>query len=503
MLRTGAGKWRNGRRSRLKSGRGNSCGFDSHLPYHEVLPNSARPPLKDTREGRATPMEQPASASPPNPIDNVIFRRAVDAVIWGMPIVSFDALRQAYFRDAKAAYNDIIWWPKCSGWKNQTLTANTSLRYIFAFANTHRDGPVVVDIPPAVDRASFYGTIEDAWQEPLIDVGVDGKGGKYLILPPGHAGDIPSGYTPVPAKTFNTFIGIRSIVATMSEDDVGTGDALVSRIRVYPLKEASNPQAQRFVDMTDILYNGLVKYDASIYASLARMLNEEPVQSRDLQMMGMLLPLGIENGVEFKPDAATAEILASASAAAQAWLVSKLPTFVTPWWPRSNWCIPVAPIAVKSAFTWEAPNYFDVDSRGIAFSTFFAPPAKLGGGSFYLGTYRDDGGALLNGTVAYRLHVPANVPVGEFWAVTVYSVETSSFFKNSTRLTVGSLDKGLKKNGDGSVDVYFGSTPPTGQESNWLYTPEGEPWTPWFRFYGPEKALFDKSWTMPDIERIK
>jgi hypothetical protein len=70
-------------------------------------------------------------------------RRAVDAVIWGMPIVSFDAMRQAYFRDGKASYGDIIWWPKGNAWKNQSLTPNTSLRYLYIFLNTRDTGPVV------------------------------------------------------------------------------------------------------------------------------------------------------------------------------------------------------------------------------------------------------------------------------------------------------------------------------------------------------------------------
>src|SRR6266850_8064457 len=95
-----------------------------------------------------------------------VYRRAVDAAIWGMPLASEDAMRQAYFRDAKAKYNDIIWWPKGSGWKNQSLTVNTSVRYMYFFCNTREDGPVVVDLPPAVARASFYGTIEDAWFMP-------------------------------------------------------------------------------------------------------------------------------------------------------------------------------------------------------------------------------------------------------------------------------------------------------------------------------------------------
>ena len=75
--------------------------------------------------------------------------------------------------------------------------------------------------------------------------------------------------------------------------------------------------------MTDVMYNGLVTYDETFFTSLARMLNEETVQPRDLQMMGMLLPLGIEKGKEFKPDAATVAQLKSAATEAHAWLMEK------------------------------------------------------------------------------------------------------------------------------------------------------------------------------------
>jgi hypothetical protein len=63
------------------------------------------------------------------------------------------------------------------------------------------------------------------------------------------------------------------------------------------------------------------------------MLNEEPAQSQDLQMMGMLLPLGIEKGKDFKPDVAPVARLNSAAAEAHAWLLAQIPTFVTDWWP--------------------------------------------------------------------------------------------------------------------------------------------------------------------------
>ena len=123
-----------------------------------------------------------------------------------------------------------------------------------------------------------------------------------LVLPPDYTGEVPSGYIPVHSKTYNTFPGIRSILAGNSEEDERNGDALVKQIKTYPLAKAGNPPAQRLVDMTDTMYDGLVHYDESFFTSLARMLNEEPVQSQDLQMMGMLLPLGIEKGKDFKPD---------------------------------------------------------------------------------------------------------------------------------------------------------------------------------------------------------
>jgi len=361
---------------------------------------------------------------------------------------------------------------------------------------------VVVELPPAVPGASFYGTIEDAWYVPLTDIGFEGKGGKYLVLPPDFKGEVPSGYTPVRPATHNTMTLLRSILASDAEKDVQAGNALVQQVKVYALSKAANPPAQRLLDMTEVMYNGLVRYDETFFTSLSRALNEETVQPRDLQMMGMLLPLGIEKGKEFKPGAATLPLLKAAAREAHAWLMNKSATDMTPWWPDSQWGVPSPPITMPTEFKWQVANYFDVDSRAIALSQYFAPTAKLGTGSFYFGTFHDSKGNPLQGGSAYRLHVPANVPVREFWSVTVYSLETSSFFLNSTRLTLGSLDKDLRKNADGSVYIYFGPKPPAGQASNWLFTPAGQKWFPWFRVYGPEKAILDKSWKLPDIERV-
>src|SRR5271166_5227575 len=185
---------------------------------------------------------QSAAAQNPTPLSSqelasrTLYRRAVDAVIWGVPVVSLDMMRQAYLRDGKAEYNDVIWWPKGATWKNQSLATNTIVRYIYFFSNTKKDGPVVFELPPAVPGvAGFYGTIMDAWQVPLTDVGVAGKGGKYLLLAPDYKGEVPSGYIPMRLKTYNSYTLIRSILASNSEEDVRKGDALVNKIKVYPL----------------------------------------------------------------------------------------------------------------------------------------------------------------------------------------------------------------------------------------------------------------------------
>ena len=430
-------------------------------------------------------------------------RRAVDAVIWGVPIVSLDMMRQAYFRDGKAQYNDIIWWPKGATWKNQSLATNTIVRYVYFFSNTKKSGPVVFELPPAVSgSAGFYGTIMDSWQVPLTDVGVGGKGGKYLLLPPDFKGVVPTGYIPLRLKTYNSYTLIRSILASDSEEVVRTGDALVKKIKVYPLSKAAQPPQQNFIDMTGVLYEPAGPYSYDFYVSLARMLNEEPAQTKDMQMLGMLLPLGIEKGKTFDPDSGTRTVLNSAASEAHAWLLDGIGRVAAPWWPREHWAIPSAPIGVKTTFLWQVPEYFDVDGRGITLADWFGPVSKLGGSSFYLATYFDSNGSPLQGANSYRLHVSANVPVKEFWSITVYDMATSALFRNADRLVVSSTDKGVQKNPDGSVDVYFGPKAPAGKEANWVYAAEGKNWFPWFRFYGPEKAAEDKSWRMPDIEKV-
>jgi hypothetical protein len=435
--------------------------------------------------------------------ERTLRRRAVEAAIWGMPIVAFDAIRQAYLRDAGANYNDIVYLSKPADWRFQITTPNASSYYVLLCFNT-KDGPVVLDLPPAVG-AGLFGSMNDAWQAPQADIGPEGedrgRGGKYLLLPPGYSEAVPAGYLPVRFNTYNGYSGLRAIPATSAPEDVAKALDLVKRTRVYPLARAGDPPRQRHIDMAGKLFDGIPRFDDGFYDSLARMVNEEPVQVRDWVAMGQLRSLGIEKGKAFEPDAAVREILKQGIAEALAGFMRSVVVGES-FWPGVHWIVPGESVAPKTAFSFETGDRLEIDARGVLFFLGCAPPKKLGAATFYLLGARDAKALPLEGGKTYRLHVPPEVPARQFWAVTVYDLESAGFIRDAPCVEFNSYARDAPRNADGSVDVLFGPTAPAGREANWIYTAPGKPWISLFRFYGPERALFEKTWVLPSIEEI-
>lgn len=435
--------------------------------------------------------------------ERTLYRRAVEAAIWGMPIVSVDAMRQAFFRDAGAKYNDIVYWSKPADWRFQITTPNASSYYVY-FHIYMKDGPVVLELPPAIG-AGVFGSLLDAWQAPQADVGPagddQGRGGKYLLLPPGYKQTVPAEYIPVRFETYNGYSFLRAIPASSAYEDVAKTLDLVKKIRLYPFAQLINPPLQRHIDMAGKLFDGIVRFDESFYASLARMVNEEPVLTHDLVALGQLRSLGIEKQREFKPQAATREILQKAVIEAQANLRQAV-SVGEGFWPGSHWIIPGGGIGPKTGFSFQTAERLEIDERGMLFFLGCAPPKKLGAATFYVFGMHDANDEPLQGSSNYRLRIPPNVPVKQFWAVTVYDLETAAFIHESPRIELNSYDQKVQKNMDGSIDVFFGANAPAGKEDNWIYTAPGRQWFSAFRFYGPEKAVFEKSWILPDIEKV-
>ena len=435
--------------------------------------------------------------------NRTVERRAVEAAIWGMPLVNTDAMRQAYFRDVGANYNDICYFSTPADWHFQVTTPNASTNYVYFNFNL-KGGPVVIEIPAAVG-AGLLGSMIDAWDEPMADIGPagddEGKGGKYLLLQPDFKGEPPPGFFALRYPTYNGYALYRAIMAGSTAADLTASLALVKKLRVYPFAQQANPPEQRFIDIYGKTFDGIADFDERFFESLNRMVQEEPVQTRDLVAMGMLKSIGIEKGKEFKPDAAMQRILKAGAQEAQAKFIEELTSYSQPWWPDRRWSPPDTK-GVKTGFTYQTADALDVDSRGWANFAAFALPKKTGKSLVYLFTFRDGRSERLSGEHTYTVRIPANVPAKQYWSMIVYDVHTAAVIREAPVITLDSYNQAMKRNADGSVDIYFGPKAPAGKETNWIYTAMGKAFFPAMRFYDPDKPLFEKTWKLPDIEKI-
>jgi len=437
--------------------------------------------------------------------ERMLHRRAIEAVIWGMPAVNYDLMYQAAVRVAKGDFNQVIYWSRLPDWKIQTLAPNPDSIYLMPFINTKVVGPMVLEIPPA-EEGSITGTVMDVWQCALEDVGpagVDkGQGGKYLILPPGYKDKEPDGYIALPSDTYEGYALLRSIPRSGSEPDVAKAVAYGKRIKLYPLSDAATPPATTFVDVVDVVYDSTIAYDLRFFESLHRIVQAEPWLERDKAMIDRLTSIGIEKGKPFSPDPRTRDVLNDAAGEAHAWLVARYEaSFSSPYYEGGRWALPGSRELLDGQATFFAkPDVYPVDARGVTFSYAYFTPKHLGAGSSYLLTIADKDGQLLDGGATYRLVVPANAPVRQYWSATVYDRATHAPIRNARWPSRSSQTPGLHENPEGSVDIYFGPEAPDGKESNWVPTSTDGGFEVLFRFYGPEKPLFDKTWRLPDIE---
>ncbi len=148
------------------------------------------------------------------------------------------------------------------------------------------------------------------------------------------------------------------------------------------------------------------------------------------------------------------------------------------------------------------PNKYPVDARGFTYTFAFIGLKRLGTGQFYLVSLRDKDGNPFDGGKTYRLTVPANPPVEQYWSLTAYDRETHALIRNMPRASRSSQIPEMQKNADGSVDVYLGPAAPVGKESNWVPTDPKRGFELMFRAYAPTKALFEKTWKLPDVAKM-
>ena len=422
----------------------------------------------------------------------------------------------------RSGYNVLPIWKKRLNAKTLVTTPNSDVIYAMSYVDLGKDGPLVFDAPPMLQ-----GILLDFWQRPIQgpvirgqnymgDVGFfgpdQGKGGKFLLLPPGYQGDVPEGYIPYRSQTNNVFIFLRGFYK--DPKDLAPAVSLLEKTRIYPLGKEDSAKQMVFPDASGVPVDMLPANDARAFEQLKQLVDGEPASLADSDWMGMLAALGIEKGKPFAPNEATRKILGEAAASAYQMsrvlgVASAIDGVDFRVFPDRQWLNPFA-AGNPYDLAWRRTNTgaLAVDARANFFTNYYSlSPGMVsqvpGKGANYMIANVDAAGKFLSGGRAYRLTLPPNIPAANFWSVTLYDAANSSGLDNGQAFpSLGSRDN-PKVNADGSVDLYFGDKAPAGKELNWLSTVPGRGFFAIIRLYSLTEAAFDGSWKPSDFVEIK
>jgi len=429
------------------------------------------------------------------------FQRACQAYNWSLPAISMMDFVISFQEDLGARFGDLL---HVKGYDDASygITANATTEYLMGWHDLSLSGPIVISEPVG----AMAGFINDMWQRPVTDLGIPGKfggkGGKQLIVGPGQ--EVPqglSGYNVVRSKS-NYVLYLTRILET----DPELKERVMDGFQIYPYSDRISPKKTRIVPVAGRPWRSNQPRGMTYWERLSEFINHEPVEERDRFYMATLVPLGIEKGKPFKPNARQKKILEEAVFVGEAMAGANNfhSRFASAFYaPGTKW-----DLALAHNLDQRAEHYNQLDERSAWYyealtSSEGMTSSRPGIGSTYLGGYRDKDDDWLDGGKNYTLRVPANAPAKRFWSVTVYHNDTRYLIQNKQKIADRSSRMDLIKNDDGSVTIYFGPKPPKGKEKNWIPTNPGEGWFSYFRIYGPLEAYFDRSWVLPDFEKAK
>jgi hypothetical protein len=443
----------------------------------------------------------PSAAAVEKLYEEMDFQRATQSYLWGLPAVGFYGLRQAHRKNFDAQDGEVVLYQTPKD-KAGMLTPNLTTLYAFTFWNMAEQGPLVVEVP----AGATAGGVDDIWQRPVIDTGQTGpdkgQGGKYLILPPGGPELNPPGYFVARSATNQVWFGTRGL-----SPDIAEAEATVRKHRIYGWNNRATPAATKYIPVGGRAWASWQPNDLSYFAQLKEILDPEPLEPHNGYFAAMLRSLGIERGKPFEPDekrrkvlgeaAVTGELMARANAFSKRFPDST--AFAGTHWEYAN----------MVELNQQTKEFSQLDERASWFyeaigNTLGMQGRVVGFGQVYLETAKDKSGAWLDGSKSYRLRVPPNPPVKQFWSFTLYENVTRAPLQSPNGTAdISSRKQGLEVNADGSVDLFFGPDKPTGSQTNFVQTVPGKGWFVYFRLYAPTEAYFNKQWALPDIEEVR
>jgi hypothetical protein len=250
---------------------------------------------------------------------------------------------------------------------------------------------------------------------------------------------------------------------------------------------------------------------------LNKVVQAEPAGFAGPEITGQVAVIGIVKGKPFKPDARMKKILTEAAAVgnATARTISLSPRGED-FYLYGKQCAWYTPFNGGSEFLTDGARVLDGRTAFHYFATGITPAMatpKVGQGSVYAVATRDKDGNGMDGSKAYKLTLPVNIPEKNFWSITVYETQTRSLLQTDYAYPTigagagfpkdGSPNGAVQQNKDGSTDIYFGPKAPEGKKANWVQTVPGKGWFTILRVYSPLQPWFDKTWKPGEIELVE
>ena len=436
--------------------------------------------------------------------DNLDLNRATEAFLNALPIASMYAMEHGLLKHGPAN-TTVVLFEELMDSKALWLTPNTTSIYMATWMELG-DEPMVIETPPNV-----LGLIDDAWFNYVVDFGKAGpdmgKGGKFLILPPGYKGEVPEGYHVAKSPTYGNWVFWRGSLKNGSPKPAV--DETKKFFRIYPLSMKDNPPKMAFVNVSGKFHNTIHRMDYGYWEELNTSIQAESLEGLDPDTRGLLASIGIKKGVDFKPDARMKKILTEAAkiGSVTARALTARPRDQRHYlYPGERiWTNPF--IQGRYDFLLDGERILDSRIYMHFYATGITPAMavkNVGKGSQYAIAYLDKDGNALDGSKTYKINLPKNVPAKDFWSFTIYDNQTRGMLQTDQRFPgLDDSKEGLKQNADGSYDVYFAPKAPEGQENNWIQTVPGKGWNTILRLYSPLEPFYDKTWMPGDPELVE
>jgi hypothetical protein len=435
--------------------------------------------------------------------DNLDFSRGVEAFLSGMPAASLYAICSGFEKAGIPAHTVGISEELLDA-RSLLLTPNSTTVYVMTCLDL-KQGPVVMEVAPGL-----LGGVNDAFFRWVTDIGVtgpdQGRGGRYLVVPPHYDDPIPTmGFHVIRTRTNRHWLFARAFVGDAGIEAAVAG--VKAGMKVYPLSEAKNAPEETFVNFSGMKMNTIHANDATYYDELNAVVQNEPADAFNPEIAGLFAAIGIKKGQTFAPDERMKKILSDAAAVGNATaraLLFRPRDKDVYFYPDRQWYSPFAggshEFINNGALVLDDRAMFHYVATGIT-PAMVAP--QVGTGSVYAGASQDSQGNYLDGSKTYKITLPAPIPAKDFWSFVVYSTQHRSMLETDQKLAgLDSKQPAVKPNEDGSYTIWLGPQAPEGKEGNWIQTVPGKGVLVILRLYGPLKPWFDKSWKPGDAQRV-